>query len=112
MSEKRSASRDTGRSSGREFYKYSGLGFEFVVIVGIFAFLGDWADRRWQCDPWGLLAGCGFGLTTGLYFLVKESNKMMRSMDSKPNPDDTTQRIGAIDDSKGVGREADRQDES
>jgi F0F1-type ATP synthase assembly protein I len=87
-------------SSGREFYKYGGLGFEFVVIVGIFAFLGDWADRRWQCDPWGLLVGCGVGLTTGLYFLVKESNKMMRSMDSKSNPDDMKPSINKSDDSK------------
>lgn len=76
-------------SSGREFYKYGGLGFEFVVIVGVFAFFGDWADRKWGWAPWGLLGGIGVGLTTGLYFLVKESNKMIRSVDAANN-DDTT----------------------
>ncbi|GJM27017.1 MAG: hypothetical protein DHS20C16_34320 [Phycisphaerae bacterium] len=74
-------------------YKFGGLGFEFVVIVGIFAFLGDWADRRWQFAPWGLLAGCGVGLTTGIYFLVKESNKMMQSLDASSDPDDAKRNI-------------------
>ncbi len=87
-------------SSGRELYKYSGIGFEFVVIVGIFAFMGGWADRRWHCDPWGILTGCGVGLATGLYFLVKESNKMMRASDSDSNPDDVTQGIGNSGDSE------------
>lgn len=76
-------------SSGREFYKYSGLGFEFVVIVGIFAFIGEWADRKWGWAPWGLLVGLGVGLTTGLYFLVKESNKMLRSMGEEKDPEST-----------------------
>ncbi len=71
------------KSSGREFYKYSGLGFEFVVIMGIFAYLGSMADARWQIEPWGLLAGCGVGLTTGIYFLVKEANKMFSALDLK-----------------------------
>ncbi len=85
----RKPNRSSEPSSGREFYKYSGLGFEFVVIVGIFAFFGDWADRKWGWEPWGLLAGCGVGLTTGLYFLVKESNRMLRSVDAKDESEST-----------------------
>ncbi|NOX57955.1 MAG: AtpZ/AtpI family protein [Planctomycetes bacterium] len=80
------------KSSGREFYKYSGLGFEFVVIMGIFAYLGSMADARWQIEPWGLLAGCGVGLTTGIYFLVKEANKMFSSLDLKRRGESTADR--------------------
>ncbi len=68
-------------SSGREFYKYAGLGFEFAGVVGLFFYFGHLADQRWQCDPWGLLVGGGIGLVGGLYLLAKEGMRMMKELD-------------------------------
>ncbi len=64
------AGKDPGRPS---WLRYSGIGFEFVAAVGVFALLGYWADRTWDSEPWGLLIGAALGLIGGTYNLIRES---------------------------------------
>lgn len=72
----------TGQNTnGREYWRWAGLGFEFAGVVGLCFYLGYRADQRWQSEPWGLLAGGGVGLASGLYLLVKEAYAMMRQLD-------------------------------
>jgi F0F1-type ATP synthase assembly protein I len=85
------SSRDAG---GREWFKYAGLGFEFAGVVGVSFYIGYLADNHWDCAPRGLLIGGGIGLIGGVYHLIKEGNKMMRTLDSgtsasRDEPDDT-----------------------
>jgi len=88
------------KSTGREFYKYWGIGFEFAVAVGLGFYLGAKADQRWGLDPWGLLTGGGIGFASGLYLLVKSSSQMMRDFDGASGGDDD----GSDRDDLGAGR--------
>ena len=53
--------------------RYSGIGFEFVAAVGVFALLGYWVDRRCDTAPWGLVIGAVLGMVGGGYNLIRES---------------------------------------
>ncbi len=50
--------------------RYSGLGLQFALTLGVFTFGGYWLDRQLDWLPWGTLAGAfiGFaGATTWAY---------------------------------------------
>ena len=75
----------TGRDrSGSEYWKWSGLGFEFAGVVVLFVYFGYLVDRRWHCGPWGIIAGGAIGLIGGMYWLAKEGFRMMKELGS-PN---------------------------
>ncbi len=74
-------------SSGREYLKYAGVGFEFAAMVGVFAYFGYKADEWWGWEPWGLMAGTGIGLIGGIYLLAREGEKMMKDLDKPRKPD-------------------------
>ena len=42
-----------------------------AVPILLFAFLGRWLDRRWETEPWLLLAGCVLGMVVGFYHFFK-----------------------------------------
>lgn len=69
------------KSTGREFHKYWGLGFEFAAFVGLGLYLGYKADQHWGIEPWGMLSGCAVGLTGGMYLLFKAGFAMMKEFD-------------------------------
>lgn len=70
------------KSTGREFYKYWGLGFEFAAFVGLGLYLGYQADQHWVAEPWGMLTGGAAGLAGGMYLLFKAGFAMMREFDN------------------------------
>jgi F0F1-type ATP synthase assembly protein I len=76
--------------SGREYWKWSGLGLEFAGVVALFIYFGYLADRRWHSGPWGLIAGGAIGVIGGMYWLVKESLQMMKELGppNEPGRDD------------------------
>lgn len=79
------------KSTGREFYKYWGLGFEFAVAVGLGFYLGSKADERWGHDPWGILVGGAIGFVAGMYLLIKAGYRMMREFDGGPDESERPQ---------------------
>ena len=78
------ATKDFG---GREYYKFAGMGVEFVGVAGFFLYCGHLADQRWKSEPWGLIICGGFGLLCGIYLLAKQGYKMMNELDA-PKPAD------------------------
>lgn len=79
-------------TSGREYWRWAGLGFEFAGVVAIFFYFGYLADQRYGTSPWGLL-GCGaVGILGSGYLLVKEGYRMMRTLD---RPDATASEKGS-----------------
>ncbi len=73
-------------TSGRAYWRWAGLGFEFAGVMGLFLYFGYLADRRWRSEPWGLLTGGAVGLIGGLYLLLREAYRMMRELNG-PNQD-------------------------
>jgi F0F1-type ATP synthase assembly protein I len=57
--------------SGGEAGRYAGLGLQFALTIGLFAFAGYWLDGRLGSSPLLLLVGIFLGATAGFVYLVK-----------------------------------------
>lgn len=55
-----------------DLYRYSGLGFQFAAVVGVFSLGGHWLDGRLGSRPWLLLVGVFAGFALGLYSLLSK----------------------------------------
>jgi F0F1-type ATP synthase assembly protein I len=51
------------------------LGLELAVGIGLGAAVGYWIDEKWHTAPWGILIGCIFGFSAGMYLLIKAAIK-------------------------------------
>jgi F0F1-type ATP synthase assembly protein I len=51
--------------------RYLGLGAQFAVVVGLFTWVGWWADRKLGTTPWFLLAGALLGFVGSFLAIVK-----------------------------------------
>lgn len=59
-------------SSGTSVSVYMGLGLQFAAAIILFAFLGQWLDRRFGTDPWLLLVGVFTGAGGGFYSIYRK----------------------------------------
>jgi F0F1-type ATP synthase assembly protein I len=48
------------------YLSLSSLGIEMGLSLAIFVFLGMWADKRWQIEPFGTLGGSLLGLIAAI----------------------------------------------
>ncbi|MEK6799317.1 MAG: AtpZ/AtpI family protein [Planctomycetota bacterium] len=69
------AKNDGDRRSMARFY---GIGLNYVGAVAGCGLFGYWLDRRYGCEPWGVLIGAGLGLIGGTYNLMRESLSAFR----------------------------------
>ena len=44
--------------------------------VGLGVLVGNWLDRKFGWEPWGLLACTLLGLAGGMYLLIKDAIRM------------------------------------
>ena len=44
--------------------------------VGLGVLVGNWLDRKYGWEPWGLLACTLLGLAAGMYLLIKDAIRM------------------------------------
>ena len=55
--------------------RFVGIGFSFLVEVGVFGAIGYWLDQRLETDPWLLLVGVVCGMTYAIWHLVRVANR-------------------------------------
>ena len=55
----------------REAGPFVGFGAQFAVTLGLLIWGGLWLDRRFETEPWGLLAGLAIGIASGVALFVK-----------------------------------------
>jgi F0F1-type ATP synthase assembly protein I len=56
-----------GASVGTMF----GLGFQFAAVILLAVLAGQWADRRFGSDPWGVLIGAFLGFGAGFFSIYR-----------------------------------------
>ena len=66
--------------------KYLGYGLQMLVGVVLGLVAGQWIDRRYGTDPWGVFAGVMLGLSAGMYLLIKDAIRINRDPLPKPRP--------------------------
>ncbi len=59
------------QNESTRWWKYAGLGFEFVGVTLLFGYFGHLADQRWDSEPTGMIIGGAIGFVGGLYLMVK-----------------------------------------
>lgn len=64
-----------------KWVRFTGIGFEYVAAMAVFALVGYWIDRHYETWPWGVIIGAVLGLIGGTYNLVRESTAAFRQMD-------------------------------
>lgn len=57
---------------GFNAFRFLGVGLQFAVTVGLFAWLGYWLDGKYGWTPWGVTIGSLFGVAAGSYHFLKE----------------------------------------
>lgn len=77
------------RSVGR----WGSVGVEFAVALGLFTWLGWWADARFGTDPWLTVVGALVGIGAATLLLVRRA---LASSEARPGgpPDTKPPRIG------------------
>ena len=73
-----------GKTNQPTWMRYSGLGFEFVAAIGVFAAIGHFGiDGYFPTRPWGLVVCAMLGLVGGMYNLIRQSMAAFKEMDRK-----------------------------
>ena len=71
-----------------DYLKYSSVGFQMAITIGIFAWLGDYLDERYQTEkPYYSIACILVGIAIALYQVIKEVINMTNENDD-PTPKD------------------------
>ncbi len=72
------------RRSYSRYAKFSALGIQMGVIIGGFAWLGNYLDKRQDnVTAWWTLGLTLFGVGSALYLMIKEVIKMGKEEDEK-----------------------------
>ncbi|UKJ07335.1 AtpZ/AtpI family protein [Solitalea lacus] len=57
----------------RSYARYSGMGFQMIAVIGVFAFAGVKLDERIASQtPWFTILGCLMGIGLSFYFVIKQ----------------------------------------
>ena len=67
-----------GPFSKKEHIAITTLGLEFAAAQFLGAYLGYWADKKWDTSPWLLFVGVAVGFALGLYIIVRTAQEMER----------------------------------
>lgn len=60
-------------SKGAKYVRLSGIGIQMGIIIGGFAWLGNYLDGKYQNKtPWWTLGLSLFGVAAGLYLMIRE----------------------------------------
>ena len=71
-----------------DYLKYSSVGFQMAITIGLFAWLGDYLDKKYQTEkPYYSIACILVGIAIALYQVIKEVISMSNN-DKKPTPKD------------------------
>lgn len=59
------------RRNSSNFVKFSGVGLQMLAIIGVFTWLGIWADGRFGSSPWGTVMLMLLGVFLAMYQVIR-----------------------------------------
>ena len=62
-------------STASSYAKYSGLGIQMILILGLFTYGGYRLDEYLHSDPWGTVVGSLLGVGLALYVPLRQLTK-------------------------------------
>jgi F0F1-type ATP synthase assembly protein I len=63
---------------------YAGLGFQFVIAILLFLYVGQWVDRKLGTRPLFLIVGVFLGAATGFYSMLQRLKADEKREDRSP----------------------------
>ncbi len=67
------------KGGASKYLRFSGLGIQMGIIIGGFAWLGNYLDGKYHNKtPWWTLGLSLFGVIAALYLMIKEVIKMTK----------------------------------
>lgn len=70
---------DTNNKGGSNLARFSGLGIQMGIIIGGFAWLGTFLDKKYHTNtPWWTVGLSLFGVGAAMYLMIKEVIKSNR----------------------------------
>ncbi len=65
----------------RTVMRYSHLGIQLALTMGLFTFLGHFLEKKYGFIPWGIVTGAMIGFVIGFYHLLKGAKQMEKELD-------------------------------
>jgi len=60
------------RRQSRRLGKYAGTGLQFAVSIVVFLYAGQWVDRKFGSEPWGMIIGVFTGAGAAFYSMYRK----------------------------------------
>ncbi|MEM1358622.1 MAG: AtpZ/AtpI family protein [Bacteroidota bacterium] len=60
------------RKSSRKWLKYSGMGFQMIIIILVFTYAGVYLDEYMGWAPYGTMVLSLIGVASGLYVALRD----------------------------------------
>jgi F0F1-type ATP synthase assembly protein I len=68
----------TKKTKSQDYFRYSHLGMQFILVFGVCFYCGYYLDQRWQSHSILTLFGLGIGFAAALWLLLKEAGKICK----------------------------------
>ncbi len=85
---RRRKSQPTDASFYRAAFRWMGIGFEFLFVIGACAFGGYWLDKLEDTSPGWMILGFFIGFGIMMYIIVKRAKLTEQELDEDDGGDD------------------------
>ncbi len=75
----------------RGAFRWMGIGFEFLIVVGLFVFGGYWLDKVENTSPGWMILGFFIGFGLMMYIIVKRAKLTEQELEEEDQDDETDQ---------------------
>ena len=69
-------------------FRWMGIGVEFCLVIGFFAFGGFWLDKLENTSPGWMIMGFFVGFGVMMYIIIKRAKLTEQEFDRDESPDD------------------------
>jgi ATP synthase protein I len=77
----RRLAQERGARERRRMAEGASIGLEFGIAIALGAWIGSWLDKRYETDPWLLLAGILIGSAAAFRDLIRFARRYEREQE-------------------------------